>query len=41
MANNLQKGQRIELGLQKIGVGWGRDPNEGTKTVAPASEKSQ
>lgn len=39
MAINLQKGQRVEIGLQKIGAGWGRDPNEGTETVALASEK--
>lgn len=25
---NLQKGQRIEIGLQKVGVGLGWDPNE-------------
>ena len=30
MAINLQKGQRIEIGLQKVGVGLGWDPNEGT-----------
>lgn len=30
MAINLQKGQRIEVGLQKIGVGLGWDPNEST-----------
>ncbi len=27
---NLQKGQRVEIGLQKIGVGLGWDPNEST-----------
>lgn len=27
---NLQKGQRIEIGLSKVGVGLGWDPNEGT-----------
>ena len=27
---NLQKGQRIEIGLTKVGVGLGWDPNEGT-----------
>lgn len=27
---NLQKGQRIEIGLQKVGVGLGWDPNEST-----------
>lgn len=27
---NLQKGQRIEIGLQKVGVGLGWNPNEGT-----------
>ncbi len=26
MAINLQKGQRIEIGLQKVGVGLGWDP---------------
>ena len=30
MAINLTKGQRIEIGLQKVGVGLGWDPNEGT-----------
>lgn len=25
---NLQKGQRIEIGLSKVGVGLGWDPNE-------------
>lgn len=28
MAINLQKGQRIDIGLQKVGVGLGWDPNE-------------
>lgn len=41
MGNSLEKNQRIEIGLQKIGVGWGKDPNEGTENVVPASEKSQ
>ncbi len=30
MAINLQKGQRIEIGLQKVGVGLGWDPNQST-----------
>ena len=30
MAINLQKGQRIEVGLTKITIGLGWDPNEGT-----------
>lgn len=30
MAINLQKGQRIEVGLQKVGIGLGWDPNEST-----------
>ena len=30
MAINLQKGQRIEIGLQKVGVELGWDPNQGT-----------
>jgi tellurium resistance protein TerD len=30
VAINLQKGQRVELGLQKAGIGLGWDPNEGT-----------
>jgi len=30
MAIDLQKGQRIEIGLSKVGVGLGWDPNEGT-----------
>ncbi|WP_158826078.1 TerD family protein [Mucilaginibacter lacusdianchii] len=30
MAINLQKGQRINIGLQKISVGLGWNPNEGT-----------
>lgn len=30
MAINLEKGQRIEIGLQKVDVGLGCDPNEGT-----------
>lgn len=30
MAINLQKGQRIEIGLQKVGVGLGWNPNEGS-----------
>lgn len=30
MAINLQKGQRIELGLAKVGVGLGWDPNAGS-----------
>jgi tellurium resistance protein TerD len=30
MAINLQKGQRIDVGLTKIRVGLGWDPNEGT-----------
>jgi tellurium resistance protein TerD len=28
MAINLQKGQRIEIGLQRVGVGLGWDPND-------------
>ena len=27
---NLQKGQRIEIGLSKVGVGFGWDPNQST-----------
>lgn len=30
MAINLTKGQRIDIGLSKVGVGLGWDPNEGT-----------
>lgn len=30
MAINLTKGQRVEIGLHKIGVGLGWDPNEGS-----------
>jgi tellurium resistance protein TerD len=30
MAINLIKGQRIEIGLSRVGVGLGWDPNEGT-----------
>lgn len=30
MAINLTKGQRIEIGLSKVGVGLGWDPNEGS-----------
>jgi tellurium resistance protein TerD len=30
MAINLTKGQRIEIGLNKVGIGLGWDPNEGT-----------
>jgi len=30
MAINLTKGQRIEIGLSKVGVGLGWDPNQGT-----------
>ena len=30
MAINLTKGQRIDIGLTKVGVGLGWDPNEGT-----------
>ncbi|MDR1897907.1 MAG: TerD family protein [Prevotellaceae bacterium] len=30
MAINLQKGQRIEIGLSKVGVGLGWDPNDGS-----------
>jgi tellurium resistance protein TerD len=30
MAINLQKGQKIELGLTKMAIGLGWDPNEGT-----------
>lgn len=30
MAINLQKGQRIQIGLQKVGVGLGWDPNMST-----------
>lgn len=30
MAINLSKGQRIEIGLSKVGVGLGWDPNEGS-----------
>lgn len=30
MAINLTKGQRIEIGLSKLGIGLGWDPNEGT-----------
>ena len=30
MSINLQKGQRIEIGLSKVGVGLGWDPNEST-----------
>lgn len=30
MAINLQKGQRVDVGLMKVGVGLGWDPNEGT-----------
>ena len=28
MAINLKKGQRVDIGLQKIGIGLGWDPNE-------------
>jgi len=30
MAINLSKGQRIEIGLNKVGIGLGWDPNAGT-----------
>jgi len=30
MAINLQKGQRIDIGLQNLTIGLGWDPNEGT-----------
>ena len=30
MAINLQKGQRVELGLSRAGIGLGWDPNEGS-----------
>jgi TerD domain len=30
MAINLQKGQKIDIGLSKISVGLGWNPNEGT-----------
>jgi tellurium resistance protein TerD len=30
MAINLAKGQRIEIGLSKVGIGLGWDPNEGS-----------
>lgn len=30
MAISLQKGQRVGLGLNKVGIGLGWDPNEGT-----------
>ena len=30
MAINLQKGQKIEIGLSKLTIGLGWDPNEGT-----------
>jgi len=30
MAINLTKGQRIEIGLNKVGIGLGWDPNQGT-----------
>ncbi len=30
MAINLQKGQRIDIGLTKMTIGLGWDPNEGT-----------
>jgi tellurium resistance protein TerD len=30
MAINLTKGQRIEIGLSKVGIGLGWDPNQGT-----------
>lgn len=30
MAINLQKGQRVAIGLQRAGIGLGWDPNEGT-----------
>ena len=30
MAINLQKGQKIDVGLSKITIGLGWDPNEGT-----------
>jgi len=30
MAIDLSKGQRIEIGLSKVGVGLGWDPNKGT-----------
>lgn len=30
MAINLSKGQRIEIGLTKVGIGLGWDPNKGT-----------
>ena len=30
MAINLQKGQKIDIGLTKLTVGLGWDPNEGT-----------
>lgn len=33
MAINLQKGQKIDVGLSKITIGLGWDPNEGTVNV--------
>lgn len=30
MAINLEKGQRVSIGLQRVGVGLGWDPSEGT-----------
>ena len=30
MAISLEKGQRIEIGLSKVSVGLGWDPNEGS-----------
>ena len=33
MAINLQKGQKIEIGLTKMTIGLGWDPNEGTTTI--------
>lgn len=33
MAINLQKGQKIDIGLSKISVGLGWDPNEGLSLI--------
>ena len=33
MAINLQKGQKIDIGLTKMSVGLGWTPNEGTGTA--------
>ena len=41
MAINLQKGQKIDIGLQSMTIGLGWDPNEGSHHGRPPPQRPQ